>query len=324
MAVEFFSYGYDTAPGEGIGELTWQEMHPQIGSGTYGVRSPGDWKVTAVSGADRTVSIASGRGFGMGIIDRTVANDTIQLDPISSGSRWDLIACRRDPTPTKGKSEFVKINGGATAVVPGARLSGPGIHDQPLALVQVTAGQTQPTAFIDLRTWVGDGGGLIAAHDLVRSFLNQTGTRLWIDGVDWVRRSGANDVPEWVAGTVAINRGVATALTGTRGTWTTPFAGNRQPRVWSPDGITAFITGVVQYNGSDGNIITIPSPFAPTDGSTITYVGTTQASNGSASTSGGVSIALGIDGGVLKIVYQGGTLPSGSYVPLTGSWRISG
>jgi hypothetical protein len=271
------------------------------------------------------VSISAGRGVGNGITDKTVANETIQLDPIASGSRWDLIACRRDWTPTAGVSKFVKVNGGATAVLPGGRLYGPGnIDDQPLALVQVTAGQTQPTAIIGLRTWVGDGGGLIAEHDLVRSFLNATGTRLWIDGVDWVRRAGANDVPEWVAGTSPINRGVATALTGTRGTWTTPFAGNRQPRVWSPDGITAFITGVVQYNGSDGSIVTIPSPFAPTDGSTITYVGTTQASNGSASTSGGVSIALGIDGGVLKIVYQGGTLPSGSYVPLTGSWRISG
>jgi len=197
MAVEFISYGYDTAPGEGIGELVWQDMFPAIGTASYAVRSPTDWKVTAVSGADRTVSIAAGRGFGLGVIDKTAANDTIQLDPITSGSRWDLIACRRDPTPTKGKSEFIKINGGATPVIPGGRLSGPGIHDQPLALVQVTAGQTQPTGFIDLRTWSGDGGGLVANHDLVRTFLNQVGTRLQINGIDWVRRVGDNDTPEW-------------------------------------------------------------------------------------------------------------------------------
>lgn len=197
MAVEFISYGYDTAPGEGIGELVWQEMFPQIGSGTYAVRSTTDWKVTAVSGADRTVSIAAGRGLGMGIIDKTTANDTIQLDPIVSGSRWDLIVCRRDPTPTKGVSQFMKINGGASPVIPGARLSGPGIHDQPLALVQVTAGQTQPTGFIDLRTWVGDGGGLVANSDLVRSFLLTPGTVLNINGLEWVRRVGANDILEW-------------------------------------------------------------------------------------------------------------------------------
>lgn len=197
MAVEFTSYGYDTAPGEGLGELVWQEMHPQIGT-SYGVRDPGDWKVTAVSGADRTVSIAAGRGWGLGVIDKTVLNDTIQLDPIASGSRWDLIAVRRDPTPTKGVTEFIKISGGATPVIPGARLSGPGIHDQPLALVQVTAGQTQPTGIRDLRTWAGDGSGFVAVDDLVLSYLNKTGTRVHINGVDWVRRPGVNNIPEWV------------------------------------------------------------------------------------------------------------------------------
>jgi hypothetical protein len=197
MAVEFISYGYDTAPGDGLGELTWQEMHPVIGLASYGVRSPADWKVTAVSGQDRTVSIAAGRGYGYGVIDKTVANETLQLGTVSSGSRWDLVAVRRDPTPSAGVSSFVVVAGGSTPVIPGGRLSGPGIHDQPLALVQVTAGQTQPTGFIDLRTWAGDGGGLIAVHDLVRSFLNQTGARLNILGVDWIRRPGANDVPEW-------------------------------------------------------------------------------------------------------------------------------
>lgn len=197
MAVAFISYGYDTAPGEGLGELTWQEMHPQIGLATYGVRSINDWKVSAVSGADRTVSIAAGRGFGLGVIDKTVANDTIQLDPIASGSRWDLVACRRDPTPTGGESTFVKVNGGATMVIPGGRLSGPGIHDQPLALVQVTAGQSQPTGIIDLRTWVGDGGGLYADEDLVLSFMNTLGTRIRVGATDWVRMIGLNDLPEW-------------------------------------------------------------------------------------------------------------------------------
>ena len=199
MAVEFISYGYDTAPGEGLGELTWQEMFPQIGSATYAVRSATDWKVSAVSGADRTVSIAAGRGFGLGVIDKTVANETIQLDPIASGSRWDLIVCRRDPTPTKGVSACTKVNGGATSTIPGGRLVGPGIHDQPLALVQVTAGQTQPTNIIDLRTWAGDGGGLVAAHDLVRDYLNTPGTRLYVasTGIDWVRRVGTNDTNEW-------------------------------------------------------------------------------------------------------------------------------
>ncbi|TLM87205.1 hypothetical protein [Pseudarthrobacter sp. NamE5] len=198
MAVTFISNGYDTTTANPYTESAWADAHPAIGQGTYAVRSPLHWKVTAVAGADRTVSIAPGQGVGHGITDKTFDNETIQLDTISSGSRWDLIAVRRDWTPTAGESKFVKVNGGANAVLPGGRLYGPGnIDDQPIALVQVTSGQTQPTSIIDLRTWVGDGGGLIAAHDLVRTFLNKAGTRLWIDGVDWVRRVGANDNPEW-------------------------------------------------------------------------------------------------------------------------------
>lgn len=210
MAVEFISNGYDTTSTNPYTEGAWADAHPSIGLATYGVRSPGDWKVTAVAGQDRTVSIAAGRGFGCGVTDLTYTNDTLQLDTIASGSRWDLIAVRRDWTPTAGVSKFVKVNGGATAVIPGGRNSNPGgIDDQPIALVQVTAGQTQPTSIIDLRTWSGDGGGIVAAHDLVRSFLNKTGTRLNINGVDWLRRSGANDTPEWVKITDGNPKGAA-------------------------------------------------------------------------------------------------------------------
>lgn len=199
MAVEFTSHGYDTTATTQYTEIAWADAHPSIGLAKYGVRSPMHWKVTAVAGQDRTVTIAAGKGFGHGVTDSTYANDTIQLDTISSGSRWDMIAVRRDWTPTAGLTKFVKVNGGATAVIPGGRNSNPGgIDDQPLALVQVTAGQTQPTAIIDLRTWSGDGGAVVGAHDLVRTFLNATGTRLWINGIDWIRRVGANDTPEWV------------------------------------------------------------------------------------------------------------------------------
>lgn len=198
MAVEFISNGYDTTPTNPYTEEAWATAHPSIGLATYGVRSAGDWKVTGVSGQDRTVSIAAGWGWGNGITDKTFANDTLQLDSIGSGSRWDLIAVRRDWTPTAGVSKFVKVNGGATAVIPGGRQSNPGgIDDQPLALVQVTAGRTQPTGFIDLRTWSGDGGGFVANHDLVRTFQNKVGTRVWINGVDWIRIAGDNDAPEW-------------------------------------------------------------------------------------------------------------------------------
>jgi hypothetical protein len=199
MAVTFTSYGYDTTTGNPYTEIAWADAHPLIGSGMYGVRSGSDWKVTAVTGADRTVSIAPGFGWGYGVIDLTTTNDTIQLDTITSGSRWDLIAARRDWTPTSGESKFVKINGGSTKAIPGGRLVTQGqIDDQPLALVQVTAGQTQPTAIIDLRCWATNGG-VVAKDDLAKNYLNRLGTEVYINGVEWRYIPGANDVPEWVS-----------------------------------------------------------------------------------------------------------------------------
>jgi hypothetical protein len=201
MAVTFTSHGYDTTTGNPYTEVAWSDAHPPIGASTYGVRSGGDWKVTAVTGADRTVSIAPGFGWGHGVTDVTATNDTIQLDTISSGSRWDLIVARRDWTPTAGETKFMKINGGATKAIPGGRLSGNGaIDDQPLALVQVTAGQTQPTAIVDLRCWARNGG-VAAKDDLVKGYLTDLGTEVYINGIEWRYVPGANDVPEWTTST---------------------------------------------------------------------------------------------------------------------------
>jgi hypothetical protein len=145
------------------------------------------------------VSIAPGFGWGSGVTDLTAANETIQLDTVTSGSRWDLIVARRDWTPTAGETKFMKINGGATKAIPGGRLTTPGgIDDQPLALVQVTAGQTQPTTIVDLRCWATNGG-MVAKDDLVKGYLNKLGTELYINGAAWRYVPGANDVPEWVS-----------------------------------------------------------------------------------------------------------------------------
>lgn len=191
MAVTFISNGY--APYSSAAQA---DAFPSIGQATYGVRNPADWKATAVPGVVRTVSISAGKGYGRGVTDKTFEAETIQLDPITAGSRWDLITCRRNWTP--GESSFWKINGGANPVIPGGRQVGPGnIDDQPLWLVQVTAGEDEPTGFIDLRTHTGDGGGLIANHDLVLAFMNAIGTRININGVDWIRRADADNNMGW-------------------------------------------------------------------------------------------------------------------------------
>lgn len=199
MAVEFESGYYDGATTEKLRAETW--MGP-----TYGVRGADDWKVTAVPAADRTVSIAPGSGFGHGVPDTTRTNDTIQLDTVASGSRWDMVAVRRDWQPAAGgPSQFVKINGSSAKALPAVGTSTaswnrrPGVvDDQPLYLVQTTAGQTQPTGFVDLRCWAGPGG-LVAVDTLALSYLTVPGAAVRIGEYLYTYVPDSNGVFGWDA-----------------------------------------------------------------------------------------------------------------------------
>lgn len=179
MPVTFISNGYSPYVGD-----SWPAAHPSIGLSKYGVHSPTHWQVTAVAGQDRTVSIAAGMGHGVGVTDKTADPQPIQLDPSDAGPRWDLIALRRDWNTAESK--FVKVNGGPTRKVTLARNSTPGnIDDQPLALVKVDG--AQPLEIVDLRTWAGDGGTIVANDEMVKEFLNKAGTQITINGAGWTR-----------------------------------------------------------------------------------------------------------------------------------------
>lgn len=191
------SVGYDGA----VTESQWSDMIKKIGSAEYGVVEVGDWKVTAVTGADRTVSIAAGKGWGHGVFDENTANVTLQLDTVASGSRWDLIVMRRDWTGVGGVSTFVKVNGTSAKEIPVGRTKGPGVIDeQPIALVQVTAGQTQPTAIIDLRCWSGNGG-LFANDELALTYLDSAGSQVKVAGRLWHRIIGTGGSAAWTTTT---------------------------------------------------------------------------------------------------------------------------
>lgn len=187
MAIE--SRFYDTLPGVGITETEWAQN--RFGGPAYGVKGAGDWKVTAVAGQDRTVSIAPGTGFGHGVSDTTDANETIQFDPIASGTRWDLIAMRRDWQPAAGgPSAFVKVAGSSAKKIPANRVNNPGVQDdQPLYLVQVTggpgfgSGQITGTA-VDLRCWSANGG-VIIADKLALDYLAVPGARVLLGGTEY-------------------------------------------------------------------------------------------------------------------------------------------
>lgn len=191
------SVGYDGA----VTESQWSEMIKKIGASDYGVVGTNDWKVTPVIAADRTVSIAPGKGWGHGVFDENTAAVQIQLDTVASGSRWDLIAMRRDWTGIGGTSTLVKVNGTSAMEIPAGRLSGPGsIDEQPIALIQVNAGQTAPGTIVDLRVWAGNGG-MTMWHDLALSYLTGLGTQIHDsgNGKKYQRIIGADGNPLWTA-----------------------------------------------------------------------------------------------------------------------------
>lgn len=186
------SSGYDGT----VDEVQWAKMAVAFGAGQYGVVGPADWQVTAHPSTDKAVLVAPGTGWGPGVLDVSDAPVAVQCAALTSGTRWDLITAKRDWQPPGGVTTFSKVTGGAVKVLP-ARINSPGEQDeQPLALVQWTAGQTQPTAIVDLRCWAGNGG-MFAKDDLARSYLDRIGSSVNIGGKVWAYQIGANDTPGW-------------------------------------------------------------------------------------------------------------------------------
>lgn len=143
------SVGYDGS----ISEVQWAGLSEALG-GAYSVKGSGDWKVTTVPAVDRTVSIAAGTGYGRGVQDVLTPAVTVQLPVVASGTRWDTIVAARDWQPPGGATMFIARTGTSSQLIAASRLTNPGVQDdQPIALVQVTAGVQLPTAIVDLRTW---------------------------------------------------------------------------------------------------------------------------------------------------------------------------
>src|SRR5690606_39099745 len=111
---------------------------------------------------------------------------TRRSSDLAAGARWDTVAIRRDWQ--EATTELVLLEGGSDRAISPNRANDPGatVSDQPIALVRFDAGSTVVAAIVDLRTWVGDGGGVIAASPEVRQFYNGRGTHLTIGDRTWV------------------------------------------------------------------------------------------------------------------------------------------
>ncbi|MDF2918141.1 MAG: hypothetical protein K0S70_2358 [Microbacterium sp.] len=183
------SAGYDGS----VDEPEWSDLLAMSGGRQYGVADAASWRATPGTG-DRQINLSTGRGFGYGVRDLTDAEETLTLDPIASGSRWDLVAMRRDWGTNQ--SAFHVVKGGTAKELPARAVTVAVLDDQPLWLARVQAGFSQVRELVDLRVWGGDGGAL-AADPLVLQFLNRLGTVVQIGDVEWSRVFDSLGSPIW-------------------------------------------------------------------------------------------------------------------------------
>jgi hypothetical protein len=209
------SIGYDGS----VNESEWAKMIPLVGSSQYGVFGAGDFKVTPHATMDRGVNIATGSAWGHGVYDTSDATISLQGASVASGSRWDLVVVRRNWSGTGGATTVAIVQGTATRALP-ARNTTPGtIDDQPLALVQFTAGQTAPTSIVDLRCF-SRNGGLVANDDLALTYLKEPGASVMVSGVQWNCEMDGNGNPSWttfVSGRIPLFGAPDKALDGPAG-----------------------------------------------------------------------------------------------------------
>jgi len=145
---------------------------PYVGAGRYGVVDAG-WRPSPGTG-DRGVRIGIGWGWGYGVIDGNSTNVNINLDPVVSGQRWDMIVAHRDWTAKL--TTFEVIEGSSTKTLP-ARANAPADEDdQPIALCRVVAGSSVVSEIVDLRVWRGG----FAMSAFVREYYDEIGASLRI------------------------------------------------------------------------------------------------------------------------------------------------
>lgn len=151
------SVGYDGT----VTESQWASVTGFLGS-RPSVGGADDLAVTIDSGVTRGVQVAAGTVYADGVMDVVDAAFGLSATAVSSGTRWDTVAVRRDWSGTGGTTSVVVIAGGTdeTATV---TYSTPGIQcDYPIALILVSSSSTVIQEVVDLR---GVCAGGVVAYD---------------------------------------------------------------------------------------------------------------------------------------------------------------
>lgn len=161
------SYGY----GGTVEESAWARLAPRLGV-PYWVKDSGSLVASIDTAKDRAIVLAPGEFGGTGIFDVSNAVESVQFDPISSGTRFDMVVARRDWQGVSGKTTFSVIKGGKMMVLPTYNRNPGVIDDHPLYLVELRAGQSRPAAIYDLRGF-GANGKVIVNNKLAMDYYNE-------------------------------------------------------------------------------------------------------------------------------------------------------
>ena len=167
-----------------------------VGQSRYGVADAASWEVKTLTGVDRAVSVLAGIGWGDGVMTKTDVSTTVTFPSVSSGSKWFMVVARRNWS-SPASVTYTYLTGGATAsVLPMEEESGV-LADQPLALCRVDANSAVVAQIIDLRVFVGEGGGLYAKSELVMGYMTSPGAQILIGESQWQCKLDSQNNPVW-------------------------------------------------------------------------------------------------------------------------------
>lgn len=151
MTIQSWGYAGTAGPNDVWANLQW------VFGCQYTVRYATDAVVEPVVGGTRQVQVGTGMIGGWGILDQITDAETVQLDPVVSGIHYWLVVARRTWQTTQETSiAVIDCSTTLPSAMPSTRNAQPGtIDDQPLALVSIAAGDTDPKIVYDLRAFGG-------------------------------------------------------------------------------------------------------------------------------------------------------------------------
>lgn len=165
----------------------WAVLAPALGH-RYGVLTSGAWRVTAMTNGLLQSKVAAGSGFGRGIVDTETADTVLNHAPntVAGTTRWDPVFAHRDFTAKLTTFTTETGSTSQTAAI-ALRVSILGLlDDQPIGLVPIVAGSSNPGAPISLRCYQGEGG-TVADDVLALQYLTDPGTTVLIGTDLWFR-----------------------------------------------------------------------------------------------------------------------------------------